>query len=578
LTKLRIAPDLTLPVDAITKTYATLGIRGSGKTNTAVDLVEEAIKAQQCVSIIDPLDVWWGLRSSKDGKSPGLKVYIFGGRYADVPLEPTGGELVARFVVENRVPVILSLKHLRKNDQRRFVAEYGEALYHLNKEPLFQVIDECARYLPQQVTRFAGPRNENWAARCLDAITDLYSEARVAGIGGMLIGQRGSRINKDVLEQMDVLICMRTQGPRDRKAMEAWIDAHGTEEQKATFMREIAAMPTGTGYFWDPVEDIFKKVAFRERETFDSSVTPKVGKTVVTPKAHAEVDVALLREKMAATVERAKAEDPKALRARIAQLEKDVLKDAPEPVVMIQTERVEVPVLDDRRFALLHETFKLAEAATQRAAEELRELFAGVASEFQAVRDAYQKRIDVQDRHRAHAAVEATERFNKAASKPKAAVSANGALSKAERGLLRVLAQRDSCDRNELALLAGYSPDSGGVSEALGRLRALGYATAGWPIQITREGRHAVGDVEPLPTGSELRRYWLNHTLLSKAERTILNVLFDAGDEGIDRNELAREAGYSPDSGGVSEAIGRLRAMKLMRSGWPARAAEELLV
>lgn len=350
--KLRISDELSLPIDAITKTYAVLGIRGSGKTNTAVDVVEEIIKAGHVAAIIDPLDVWYGLRSSRDGKSYGLKVYIFGGSHADVPLESTGGELVARFIVENRVPTILSLKHLRKGEQTRFVTDYCEALYHLNKEPLFQVIDECARFIPQRVMPDM--------ARCVGAVADLYSEGRASGIGGALIGQRSSRINKDVLTQCDVLVTMRTQGPQDRKALEEWVDAHGTDEQKRIFMREIASMPTGTGYFWDPVEDIFKKIRFRERETFDSSVTPKVGKPVVKPKAYASIDVGLLREKMAATVERAKAEDPKALRSELAAAKKKIAELEARPAPKPEIQRVVVPCVDPGIMARLHSMVELA--------------------------------------------------------------------------------------------------------------------------------------------------------------------------------------------------------------------------
>lgn len=358
--KLKISDELSLPIDAITRTYAVLGIRGSGKTNTIVDFAEEIIKAGQPVSVIDPLDNWWGLRSSKDGKSAGLKVYCFGGKYQDVPLVAEGGELCARFVVENRLPVILSLKHLRKHEQVRFVAEYAEALYHLNKDPLFQIVDECARYLPQRLMWTTTARGEpNWAVRCLGALSDLFSEGRVSGIGGALIGQRGSRINKDALTQCDVLVSMRTQGPQDRKAMEEWVDAHGTPEQKRIFMAEIASMPTGVGYFWDPVNDIFKKVRFRERETFDSSATPKVGKSVVTPKVYATVDLELLRQKMAATVERAKADDPTQLRAQLAAAKKKIAELETRPPAKV--ERVEVPVVDESVLKRIREVFEAIE-------------------------------------------------------------------------------------------------------------------------------------------------------------------------------------------------------------------------
>jgi DNA helicase HerA-like ATPase len=66
--KLRIATNFTLPPEAVTEIFAILGIRGSGKTAAAVVMTEELLAAHHQVVIIDPVDVWWGLQSSKDGK------------------------------------------------------------------------------------------------------------------------------------------------------------------------------------------------------------------------------------------------------------------------------------------------------------------------------------------------------------------------------------------------------------------------------------------------------------------------------------------------------------------------------
>ncbi len=73
---IHLAPKLTLPLDAVTQTFAILGVRGSGKTNTGVVLVEELLTQNQQVVVIDPVDVWWGIKSSKDGKSAGFRQAI----------------------------------------------------------------------------------------------------------------------------------------------------------------------------------------------------------------------------------------------------------------------------------------------------------------------------------------------------------------------------------------------------------------------------------------------------------------------------------------------------------------------
>lgn len=60
--KLRISTDLALPLDAITQTFCIFGKRGSGKTNGATVLVEELLKAELPVVVLDPVDAWWGLK------------------------------------------------------------------------------------------------------------------------------------------------------------------------------------------------------------------------------------------------------------------------------------------------------------------------------------------------------------------------------------------------------------------------------------------------------------------------------------------------------------------------------------
>jgi DNA helicase HerA-like ATPase len=61
---LTLGPGLVLPVEAVTETFAILAKRGAGKTYTAAVLVEEMMGAALPVVIIDPVGVWWGLRSS----------------------------------------------------------------------------------------------------------------------------------------------------------------------------------------------------------------------------------------------------------------------------------------------------------------------------------------------------------------------------------------------------------------------------------------------------------------------------------------------------------------------------------
>src|SRR5262245_24595146 len=144
---LALAPDLKLPVELVTESVAILARKRMGKSNTAKVLVEQLFKASQQVVVVDPKGDWWGLRSSRDGKGPALPIAVLGGEDGDAPLEATGGELVARLVVEQRVSVVLDLSLFRKHEVATFMAAFLETLYRLKakeqyRTPVMLAIDE----------------------------------------------------------------------------------------------------------------------------------------------------------------------------------------------------------------------------------------------------------------------------------------------------------------------------------------------------------------------------------------------------------------------------------------------------
>lgn len=59
---LKVADNLELPIGFVTQKAALLARSGAGKTNTAVDIVEELLEAQQQCVILDPPGAWWGLQ------------------------------------------------------------------------------------------------------------------------------------------------------------------------------------------------------------------------------------------------------------------------------------------------------------------------------------------------------------------------------------------------------------------------------------------------------------------------------------------------------------------------------------
>jgi hypothetical protein len=82
----RVTKPHPIPDTALDADIAILGKKGRGKTFTAKGLVERLLQMQRRVLVLDPLSVWWGLKSGADGRSPGFPIPIFGGPHADIPL------------------------------------------------------------------------------------------------------------------------------------------------------------------------------------------------------------------------------------------------------------------------------------------------------------------------------------------------------------------------------------------------------------------------------------------------------------------------------------------------------------
>lgn len=303
-----------LPLDAATQTFAFLAKKGVGKTYNSGVIAEELLKAGVPVCVVDPTGVHWGLRLDPSGEPGGFPIIVFGGEHADLPLHEDQGEAVAHFVVESRRAVILDLSLFRKGEMHRFMIAFAETLYRINREPLHILLDEADLFAPQR------PFGEE--SRLLGAIDDIVRRGRVRGLGMTMITQRPAVLNKNVLSQIEALFCLRIIAAIDIKAIGTWVEEHGTPEQWKELRDSLPRLPVGEGWLWSPAWlDEFRPIKFRRKETFDSSKTPKVGETVVLPKQLTPVDLDLLREQFSAAIEEKAANDPKALKKRIAELE-----------------------------------------------------------------------------------------------------------------------------------------------------------------------------------------------------------------------------------------------------------------
>ena len=576
---LKISKDLQLPTDFATQTVAILARKRVGKTYTASVLAEECCENKIPFVVLDPTGAWYGLRSTADGRHAGYPVIIIGGAHGDIPLEFSAGKLIAEFVVENPGYYVLDLSGSESDaEQDRFATAFAQRLYRLkdkHRDPLHLFVDEADSFAPQ--TPFPNQRP------MLGAFEAIVRRGGIRGLGMTMITQRSAVLNNNVLMQAEVLINLQTTGPADIEAVKKWVKLNATKEQQDEFLSSLASLKTGEAWVWSPVWlEVFKKVQIRERRTFNSSATPKVGEKKIEPAKLADVDLAALSEKMSATIEKVKSEDPKILRKKIVDLERELANRPTET----KTEQVtvEVPVFPA----------SLAGAVDLKL-ENIGGYVFGIEKELKQIREdclAIRSLITEEAAKAkaaphglAHAVASGRSFQNNTTTptnfrelqvpRPSApTLSHPSTLPEGEKKCLIVAAQTGSgATREQITILSGYKRST--RDAYIQRLGQKGYVTvSGGLVSATAEGIAALGsDYEPLPTGRELQDYWLER--LPEGEAKVLRVALNFYPRGVDRDTISQQTDYKRST--RDAYIQRLGVRKLVSaSGGLVTASENL--
>lgn len=585
MTKLKIADNLTLPAEAVTQTIAILAKRRAGKSYCARRFAEQLFKIGQQVIIVDPKGDWWGIRSSADGKSEGLPITILGGEHGDLPLEAGSGELLASLAVEENVSMLLDLSLLRKNEVAKFMTGFLETLYRLKareryRTPVMLIIDEADAIAPQKP--FAGEE------RMLGAADDIVRRGGQRGIGTLMACQRPAVLNKNVLTQSEMLIALRTISPQDMEALDEWIKKHGTAEQRKVLMDSLPALPIGDAWFWSPGwptdKGIFSRVHVLPIETFDSGATPKAGEVRAEPRNLARVDLAALRVRMAATIEKVKLDDPKALRTRILVLEGE-LRKAQAQTYTAEDVKAAVAVAVKRATRGIHQEFATSLKIARDRANSLTEAI-GIQHEtvlriLQAEPEAPAAIATPVQMERAPDPVR-QRRVHFVEIRPAQTGTArhNGAPGQVKAGLRRILVALaqvpQGLSARQVGIRASISSKSGTFDTYLSRARTEGWLVGDrGALQITAAGIAAIGPFEALPTGRELLNHWLPK--LKAGSRRILQVLADAWPKTMSTEEIGARAELSCTSGSFDTYLSGLRSLDLIEGPRAAlRASDEL--
>ena len=382
---------------------------------------------------------------------------------------------------------------------------------------------------------------------------------------------------------------MRMSSPRDIASIDDWVRHHTSEEQAASVKASLPSLPVGTAWVWSPGWlGILKQIKVRKARTFDSSATPLPGQIRVEPKRMAPIDLERLGQRIGATLERAKAEDPRELRAQIADLQRQ-LRAQPEPDIV----RIDVPVISaaDR-----DQIVQAAGATRDRAAEHLQAFtelvgkLGSITAQLQVTttgealpREAVQRPAAPQSPQSLPAPTTATKGAPLSAV-PRAEPRADRvALKAGARRMLEVLAriQPLQVTRAQLSTLARMKVTGGTFGTYYSILRRNGFLSEvdGGLLALTDAGREAVG--ARLPTTpldpQAVQEQW--RAVLKAGARTMLDALVAAWPRPMTRTDLAVAADLEPSGGTFGTYLSTLRRNGLaVVDGDQVRAAEILFL
>lgn len=581
----------------ITSTQMIVAKKRRGKSYLAQVQAEELLEAKQQVVALDPTGAWWGLRSSSDGRSAGYPIAVFGGDHGDVQIDPTGGELLARAIVEEGFSAVVDLTAMRKGERIRFGADFLETLYRLNRAAMHLFVDEADVFAPQ-VTR------DPQQARLLGATDELVRRGGIRGIGVTLITQRTQVVSKDVISQVDSMMVLQMNHPKDIGAIRDWIADHLPAAEVDAMLATLPTLPIGNAWIWHPEREAFLRFEVRRKRTFDSGRTPKPGERKRAPAILAKVDLDRLGAAMRSAVDEAKANDPKALRARIAELERDAEK---HKASLLQAEASSAPrsamiEIEEESGRLRRE---LAEArdwekAMDAVIESASGLFDDIANRSIAARNAIVDQLEAAVKPTRGATLRPAPHERAAAATPPATAFGQvlDAMAKmtpaarwqpsravpADQSRRPATSRRDGSPRVEprqqrvldslawwasigigrpnivaTAVMAGYSSNSSSFEKIKGALRAAGLVDYPEPgaMSLTPEGA-AIAAVDAPGSLSALHDAILAR--LEPRQARVMRVLIASRQHERAIADVAAEAGYSPESSSFEKIKGALRS------------------
>jgi hypothetical protein len=395
-----------------------------------------------------------------------------------------------------------------------------------------------------------------------------------------LITQRPAVIHKDVLSQLDTLIAMKLTSSQDRNALDAWIEGQADKAEQKRIYAALPGLSVGEGIIWSPGHSMLKQAKFNMIRTFDSSRTPKRGERVKAPAGRAAVDLDAIRAKLATVETEAADNDPKALKARIRELERQANQPGSSAAE-----------LDNAHTNGYHagEAAGVARgyrdgftAGIDRMRSELVTMAQGLhispPADVPGTMSRNPASFDAPKRDISRAVAEVRKPAPNYARSD--APGEHKAFARAsERKIMVALAQYpEGLNVRKLGIITGYAYTGGTFKNAIGANRSAGRIEGGSDhMRITPKGFADLGRFDPLPTGNALYEHW-RQNLDRASEKEILRVVVEAYPKPITPAQIgaATNPPYESTGGTFKNAVGKLRTLGLIEGRGDIRASDHL--
>lgn len=243
--------------DIYGKAIAILGVRGSGKTNTAAVFVEELLAKGVPVIVLDIDGEYWTLRESYD------ILIVSADERADIPLnigDNLQAEKLARALLSTYIPAVIDLSEFIVNEYSNYLVGFLGEIWRSSKlyrRPLFVVVEEAHEFIPQ-----------GYSTPVKNLLVRIALRGRKRGLGLIMVSQRSAKVDKDVLSQAEYYVLHKVMHPADLRVYKDLLPLNPREIEAI-----VPKLGVGEALFYDG--STVKEVRVRKRRTFHMGFTPK---------------------------------------------------------------------------------------------------------------------------------------------------------------------------------------------------------------------------------------------------------------------------------------------------------------